>query len=70
MISTAKEITVYKMIGLIVLCIWYIYWAIQTKNRCRLGIRYFQIIPKDILCDIRVSTYLRKNHILNKLTIL
>lgn len=59
--------TVIKVIGLIIVAVVYYIFDKRLKNRCRKAIQYFRIIPKKIMCSIKMTSFIRKNNILSKL---
>lgn len=58
------------MIGLIIVLIAYYLFDKRFKARCRKAIQYFRIIPKKIMCSMKMTTFMRKNNVLTKLEIL
>lgn len=65
--TNLKIQTTLKIIGLIIVAIIYYIFDERLKNRCRKAIQYFRIIPKKIMCSIRMTSFIRKNNILSKL---
>lgn len=59
--------TVIKMIGMIIVAVIYYIFDERLKRRCRKAIQYFRIIPKKIMCSMKMTSFIRKNNILSKL---
>ena len=60
----------YKVMGLFLIGLVYIYFDRTLKNRCKRSIKYFKMIPKDIVCTMKITTFMKKNKVLNKFDIL
>ncbi len=67
--NTVNKI-IYKGLGLIAALIVYLMCDRSLKSRCKKTIKYFRIIPKEIMCSIKLTTFMRKHKVLNKFDIL
>jgi hypothetical protein len=70
MIDNVKRTILYKMVGIVIFIVLYIWYSIRLRNRCRVGVGYLKIIPRDLMYDIKVTLFMKKNDFLNKVTIL
>jgi len=59
-----------KLTGLLVVCAIYLVYMHYLKKRCRVAMQFFGMIPKNIMCSMKMTSFLRRNKILNKLDIL
>lgn len=55
------------MIGFIGVFWWY---NQKLKDKCKMTIRYFKIVPKSIMNKMKMTNYMRKNDLLKKFAIL
>lgn len=58
------------MLTLIVVLIGYTYWNYTMSKRSQMAIRYFKIIPKKLMCNSKITSYMRKNNTLSNFDIL
>lgn len=56
--------------ALMILLIIYAIYNDNLKKRCKRSIDYFRMIPKEMMCTMKVTTYMRKNEILSQFDIL
>jgi hypothetical protein len=65
-----KEKILIKVLGLVIMLICYIWYDSSLKKRCKRAIKLFRIIPKELMCSMKITTYMRKHNSLKMLDIL
>ena len=60
----------YRMGSLFILLVVYGVYNESLKKRCKRSIDYFRMIPKDVMCTMKVTSFMRKNEILSRFDIL
>lgn len=60
----------YRMGSLFILLVVYGIYNESLKKRCKRSIDYFKMIPKDVMCTMKVTSFMRKNEILSQFDIL
>lgn len=60
----------YKMAAMVIILVFYFFFDYNLKKRCKRSIDYFRTIPKELMCTMKVTAYMRKNETLNKFDIL
>lgn len=58
------------MFGLVCSLIIYILYTMYLRKRSKIALKFVKMIPKNILCNMKMTSYLRKHKVLNKLDIL
>lgn len=70
MLRRVKIYSVMKCVGLLgVMVMYYLYYK-ELSRKCLLAVKYFTIIPKNLMSTMRLTTFLRRNDVLDKLDIL
>jgi hypothetical protein len=70
LLQRSKLLAYLKIVGLLVVVAIYLVYRHYLKKRCRVAIQFFGMIPNNIMCSMKMTSFLRKNKILNKLDIL
>ncbi len=45
----------YKIAGLIILSIMYIKYSRYLRQRCRMGLQFFGMVPRNIMCSLKMT---------------
>lgn len=48
----------------------YVLYNKKLRKRCKRSIDYFKFIPKELMCTMKITSYMRKNEILSQFDIL
>ncbi len=68
--ESTREKIVYKSIGMLLAIVLYFFCDRSLGKRCKRVIKYFKIIPKEVMCSTKLTTFMRKQKVLSKFDIL
>ena len=70
LMESTKLKIVHKSIEMLVALILYFVCDRSLRNRCKRAIKYFRIVPKEVMCSTKLTTFMRKQKVLSKFDIL